>query len=128
MTHMLVSAHKHSVIFVLLVTMLTSTVGWAFSAAATTQVFEHELRVHSTAWIVQEESGHGHAACCDDGAGEAAHLSLHAAEHSQVFSLGRQISVIALFAVTRIASVVSIAKSELVLSSLYRPPRTHSSI
>ena len=125
---MTVSANKRSITFVLLVAMFTSTVGWAFSAAATTQVFEHELRVHGAAWIVQEQPGHGHSACCDDGAGEAAHLSLHAAEHSQLFSLGRPVSVIAFLAVTRIASVVSVAKSELVLSSLFRPPRSHSSI
>lgn len=126
MLHMTVSANKRSVTFVLLVAMFTSTVGWAFSAAATTQVFEHELRVHGAAWIVQEEGGHGHIACCDDGASEAAHLSLHAAEHSQLFSLGRPISIISLLEATRIASVVAVAKSELILSSLFRPPRSHS--
>lgn len=123
MVYMTGSVTKRSVTLVLLVALFASAVGWAFSMTATTQALDHELRVHGLSWSVTDEPQTLQANCCDDRAVDAGHLFFHAAEHSQLFFLGKLFSVIAFVGTTLFVPFVFKSHTELVPSSLFRPPR-----
>lgn len=123
---MMVLLHKkHSTIFVLLVTMLTSTLGWTFNAAVSTNDFGHELRVHGLISSPMKDLGQGEVNCCDNEAGITAHLSVHAAEHAQFFFFfDNQMQLIGfLGTVVLVTFVLTATIPKRIPASLFRPPR-----
>ena len=116
---------KHSVIFVLLVTMLTSTLGWTLNAAISTKDFGHELQVHGLISSPIKDLGQGEANCCDNEAGITAHLSVHAAEHAQFFFFfNNPMQLIGfLGTVVLVTFVLTATIPKRIPASLFRPPR-----
>jgi hypothetical protein len=125
---MMTPPRQRPVIYVLLVTLLTSAVGWTFNAAAVTHDFGHEQRVHGFTMTHEDEFGLTQMNCCEDSAGIAAHLSLHAAEHAQLFFLGEPILVAAFWGSNVFIPFVSAFTPESVPGSLFRPPRNNFEI
>lgn len=119
---------KRPIVFVLLVTLLTSAVGWTFNAMAVTHDFGHEQRVHGFTLAHVDDPEQIHTTCCEDNAGIAAHLSLHAAEHAQLFFLGKPILVVTFSGSDIFFPILSAFTPESVPGSLFRPPRKNFEI
>lgn len=119
---MVLPQKKRSIIFVLLVTLLTSMLGWTLNAAAMHD-FDHELRVHGFSLCPMHEPGRGHTNVSDENTDITAHLSVHAAEHAQFFFLAKPMRVVAFLGMALFVTFVSISTPKLASSSLFRPPR-----
>lgn len=125
---MIILPRKRPVVFVLLVTLLMSSIGWTFNAAAVTHDFGHEWRVHGFTMSQVDESGLAQTSYSDDSAGIASHLSVHAAEHAQVFFLGTSVWVVISWVSDGFIPFVSASIPERVPGSLFRPPQNNFEI
>ena len=114
----------HSVIFALVVGILTNACGWSFNA----QVFAHELdhahHVHSLNPVAHHEAHQQAEAYDGEGLDAATHLSLHAAGQYQPFFFMPPLLVPASGAIEVLTVFVPATIPDSVLDSPLHPPRS----
>ena len=116
--------YLHSVIFALLVGILTNACGWAFNG----HFFAHELdHAHHVLALdpVAHHQAHQQAEAYDDGGLDAAtHLSLHAAGQYQPFFFMPPLTIPAFGAIEVLTVFVPATIPDSILDSPLHPPRS----
>ena len=116
--------YLHSVIFALLVGILTNACGWAFNGEIIAHELDHAHHAFSLDPVAHHQAHQQAEAYDDDGLDAATHLSLHAAGQYQPFFFMPPLTIPAFSAIEVLTVFVPATIPDSILDSPLHPPRS----
>jgi len=116
--------YLHSVIFALLVGILTNACGWAFNGEIVAHELDHAHHAFSLDPVAHHQAHQQAEAYDDNGLDAATHLSLHAAGQYQPFFFMPPLTIPAFSAIEVLTVFVPATIPDSILDSPLHPPRS----